>query len=295
MDVYVILLMIAVSFFLGFVINYFVFKKKKDNDFFMANLNNQVTEIKARFDEVEKSREALELKRDKEIKDTRDLFVSLSRVVSGTKTRGNAGEEILRRSLAKAIEAGLVKTNVSVGSGVVEFAWDLKDGKFIPIDSKMPDIYEAVKSLDRGEDFLVQKKNKHDLLSKVKKHISEVEKYKNQHNTIDKCVLVVPDSVIDMFPESVFLGEPAGVFVCSPSNVFVVCYLLSEQYNRLKETNDLWEYEQIVDSLFDIIKKIAEKSDTIGRAISQMKNANDSIKLEVSKASLKKNSVQIEK
>lgn len=291
MDVYAVLLIVLTSFFVGFFIHYFFSRRKNDGLFLMTTLTNQLAEIKARFDEAEKLRETFDLKRDREIKDTRDLFVSLSRVISGTKTRGIAGEEVLGRVLSKAIEAGLVRKNVAVGNGVVEFAWDLKDGKFIPIDSKVPDIYEALKSFDDKDDVSSKKNIKRDILAKIKKHVSEVEKYKNQHNTIDKCVLVVPDSVIDLFPESVFMGESQGVFVCSPSNVFVLCYLISEQYQRLKETNNLWEYQQIVDSLFAILKKISEKSETIDRAISQMKNANDAIKLEVSKGSLKRNSV----
>ncbi|MEM3399228.1 MAG: hypothetical protein QXP42_00140 [Candidatus Micrarchaeia archaeon] len=56
----------------------------------------------------------------------------------GVKKRGMAGEEILKFYLKEPIKIGLIKTNVITGGGVVEFAFDLGDGKFIPIDPRFP-------------------------------------------------------------------------------------------------------------------------------------------------------------
>ena len=104
------------------------------------------------FKQQGESKEEIEKKRDAELKDMRNTINKFISTISGTKTRGNTGEEILKEVLSNSIRTGVVATNLDTETGPVEFAWNLEDGKYIPIDSKLPDIFNLVEQYNRSED-----------------------------------------------------------------------------------------------------------------------------------------------
>ena len=240
-------------------------------------------EIKGKFDQMGESRKELDAKSDDRMLRMEQAVTSFNRTVSGTKSRGMVGESILKEALKNSIKAGIIKTELKIGSKNVEFAWDLLDGKYIPIDSKFPDIVNAVNKYAESESIEDQKILSKEIKNKVIKEISNIQKYQNQANTIDNCILVVPPSVIDMSPEIIGIGKEKNVFICSYKDVFPIAYILEEQYRRFNEEGDIGEYKQRVNQLVSILDKIMTKTDTLDRAVKQILNANDEIKDEVSK------------
>ncbi len=239
-----------------------------------------------------KTREEIEKQRDAQLKDMRGIIERFTQTVSGTKQRGIIGENVLEEVLNNSIKAGVVKRSLRTDIGEVEFAWNLTDGKFVPIDSKLPDVFELVDQFSKTEDIEQKKDIRKRICEKVKKEIKNIQKYQNLSNTIDNCILVVPPAVLDMCPELVGFGREENVFVCSYQNVFPIAHVLQEQYIRLKEEGDIGEYKRIVKSLFQILEKIIKKCEAIDKAISTIENANDSIKDEVGKG--KKQTITIE-
>ncbi|MBO8160173.1 MAG: DNA recombination protein RmuC [Thermosipho sp. (in: Bacteria)] len=225
-----------------------------------------------------KSREEIEKRRDAQIEDMKRMISIFTKTISGTKTRGMTGEVLLKEAVKESIKVGLIKTNLKTENGEVEFAWDLGDGKFIPIDSKMPDVFEVLKKYNEAEDVNEREKFRKEIVNKVKKEIKRVQKYQNLINTIDSCILVVPEAVLDIAPELVGLGRENNVYVCSYKDVFVVAHTLQDRYIRLKEEGDIGKYKQIIESLMQIIEKINKKAETIEKAITTIRNANEEIK-----------------
>ncbi len=226
-----------------------------------------------------KSRGEIEKQRDAQIEDMKRMVERFTKTLSGTQSRGKAGEIILKDVLKSSIRAGVVETNLRTDNGVVEFAWNLQDGKYIPIDSKLPDIFELVEKYEKAkgnEDSqgLIRK----DIIKKVKKQIKTVEKYQNLSNTIDSCILVVPEATLQLAPELVGEGREHNVFVCSYRDVFPVAHVLQDQYIRSKREGDVGKYRMIVKSMLQIVDKMEEKSHTIDRAITTLTNANNEIK-----------------
>ncbi len=117
----------------------------------------------------------------------------------------------------------------------------------------------------------------------MKKEIKRVQKYQNLSNTIDSCILVVPEAVLDIAPELVSIGRQSNVFICSYKDVFPVAHLLQDQYIRLKEEGDIGKYKQIIKTLFQILDNISVKTDSIEKALTTIKNANEKIKTEIIK------------
>ena len=273
---------VALGYFLG------ISKKLKSSDLSQqSGLATQISEMKGEikgiFTEIEKSRDRSEDKRDAKLQDMSNTIDSFNRTISGTKTRGMVGESILKEALKNSIKAGVVKTELKIGSKNVEFAWDLGDGKYIPIDSKLPDIVPLVSQYENSKNTEEQKLLSKKIKDKVAKEILNIQKYQNKTNTIDNCILVIPPSILDMSPELVGIGKDSNVFVCSYKDVFPIAHILEEQYRRFNEEGDIGEYKKTIKQLDSILDKVISKTETLDRAIKQISNANDEIKDEVAK------------
>ncbi|QTA37565.1 DNA recombination protein RmuC [Thermosipho ferrireducens] len=231
-----------------------------------------------------KSREEIEKRRDAQIEDMKRMISMFAKTVSGTKTRGITGEILLKEALKDSIKVGLIKTNLKTQNGEVEFAWDLGDGKYIPIDSKLPDVFQLLEKYSKTEEISEREKIKKEIINKVKKQIQNVQKYQNLVNTIDSCILVVPEAILELAPELISLGKENNVFVCSYKDVFVIAHTLQDKYIRLKEEGDIGRYKQIIEILLQLMEKINKKTTAIDRAITQIRNANDEIKENVIRA-----------
>jgi DNA recombination protein RmuC len=230
-----------------------------------------------------KSRDEIEKQRDAQVKDMKNMMERFTQTVSGTKKRGMVGENILQEVLKNSIKAGVVKKSLKMDNGEVEFAWNLNDGKYIPIDSKLPDVFELIEQFNQSDDTDERKDIIKNVCEKVKKEIKTIQKYQNLSNTIDNCILVVPPAVLDMCPELVGVGRDENVFVCSYQEVFPIAHVVQEQYIRLKEEGDIGQYKQMIKSLFQILEKIGKKCEAIEKSVTTIKNANDGIKEELAK------------
>ena len=282
--------LLIIGLVVGLALGYFIGKSKKLKSSDLSQQSGLATqisemkgEIKGIFTEIEKSRDRSEDKRDAKLQDMSNTIDSFNRTISGTKTRGMVGESILKEALKNSIKAGVVKTELKIGSKNVEFAWDLGDGKYIPIDSKLPDIVPLVSQYENSKNTEEQKLLSKKIKDKVAKEILNIQKYQNQTNTIDNCILVIPPSILDMSPELVGIGKDSNVFVCSYKDVFPIAHILEEQYRRFNEEGDIGEYKKTIKQLDSILDKVISKTETLDRAIKQISNANDEIKDEVAK------------
>jgi len=224
-----------------------------------------------------KTREEIERKRDAQLSDMNRMIQTFTRTISGTKTRGIVGEEVLKGILNDSIRAEVVKCNLRTDNGEVEFAWDLEDGKYIPIDSKLPDVFELVNKYSNVDNLEEQKALKKEIVEKVRKEVKNVQKYQNLPNTIDRCILVVPEGVLDIAPELISFGKEFNVFICSYKDVFHIAHMIGEHYIYLKRQGDIGRYIQMINILYQTLDKISKKIDSINKAIETIKNASEEI------------------
>lgn len=231
-------------------------------------------------------------RQDKVMKCVEDNISSFTRTIHGTKRRGKVGEAILKQILSEAIASGLVTTDLKTdGGSVVEFAWDIKNGKFLPIDSKLPELDELYSKFELSENPDEQVKLKKDILKVVEKAKNEAKKYLNNHNTIDKCIVALPDTIFDQFPDINKDAVKTGVFVAGYTKVFLFACILGENYTKSLALGNIGLYKETVHSLKNIFSEIEKKSDTINKGVTQITNANDSIITEVNKSNNKINQV----
>ncbi|HBT39072.1 MAG TPA: DNA recombination protein RmuC [Pseudothermotoga sp.] len=229
------------------------------------------------------SREEIEKKRDAELKDMRRIVEEFVKTVSGTKTRGHVGEMLLSEALSESIKVGTVVKNLSIGSMVVEFAWNLNDGKYIPIDSKLPDLSDLVGEFENTQDQEIREQRKREIVQKIRREMDNVRKYQNQPNTIDSCIMVVPSAVIEIAPELIAEGKKQNVFLCTYRDIFAVAHYLEARHVMMNQ-NEVGSYKQLIQSLLSLLEQVNQKANSLDRALKQITNANNEIKSLVSQA-----------
>jgi len=207
-----------------------------------------------------------------------DMSLSgITRALSGTR-RGGAGESILKEILSAPIRSGLVETDLPVGTDKVEFAWKVGYGKYVPIDAKLPEIEQLYDQYTKSNDTAEQKKTKSEIVKKLEKQIKAVKEYKNKDNTLDKCILAVPDGLMEVLPEMSGEIGRSGVVVCGYSQVFFHAYYIAEAYIRTRESGDIGVYQQTIHELLGLMKEIADRSTTIDKGLTQISNADREIR-----------------
>lgn len=280
----------------------------------MVDIHRQITEIKAKFQEIEKLREErekqdieskkkLDIEKDKNWKtitdnhqkNEADRFAQIQqmlgqlsvvqKLLSGTQSRGSSGEQVLKGYLKDFIKNDVIRANVNVGNNMtVEFAWKLKDGKYLPIDSKCHDVLDIIKKIEETESPEEQKALKKKIRDKVERSINEVKKYQNQTKTMRYCIMAVPDQILDLVPETTSYAIENNIYIATYSNVAFISYMIAEQYNCDLEKGDAKALENIVKDLMQLVEEIHQKTDTIEKGIKMVKNANDEICTQVGKA-----------
>jgi DNA recombination protein RmuC len=273
---YIILILILVIIYLIYVLYKKVSEKEKPEGF--GEVMNTLGKLESAIKKEEEKREKIEKARDERIDKMAIAINDFNKTISGTKSRGGVGEEILKQALSKAIQSGLIKTNLKVDNSVVEFAWNLGNGKYIPIDAKLPDVIDLYKEFNESEDVEKNKKIKKEIENKIKKNIDEIGKYKNKKNTINKCILAVPDGIIELLPDINNEYLETGIAVCGYRNVFLYANLINEEYQRTIETGDVGECKQTVSELISLMKDIQNRSKTIEKGVKEISGANEEIK-----------------
>ncbi|MBT4446958.1 hypothetical protein HOC96_06950 [archaeon] len=233
---------------------------------------------KSFFEKQDEVRGKFEEKRDVQMSKFANVIDAFNRVIHGTKTRGIVGEDLLRQYLKESIKAGIVKSPLRTETGEIEFAWNLGDNMYIPIDAKLPDLIKIIESITNETTQAEKNSIRRKILDKIKKEIDRVKKYRNQKNTINKCILAVPESAIELAPEIIELGASKNVFVCAYKQVFLVGYIMAEEYEKMKEEGDIGELKNSNKTLLGILKEIIKLTDTIEKQAKSVLKHNDVIK-----------------
>ncbi|MFH1590846.1 MAG: DNA recombination protein RmuC [archaeon] len=223
-------------------------------------------------------RKETEDKREKQLSKFASVIDSFQRTIHGTKTRGMVGEELLRSYLSEAIKSRLVRSPLRTEKGEVEFAWNLGDGKHIPIDAKLPKLPDLVNSMTEETTQAEKTHAKREVLNNIKHKIQEVKAYINQPNTINKAILAIPEGAIELAPEVIDLGASQNVFVCAYNQVFFIGTILSEEYAHMKEQGEVGELKTTQKKLIDLLKAIFSCTDTIDRQARSVIKFNEDIR-----------------
>ena len=152
------LLILALLVLISFLLIFIIYKiKSTDQDKIVKNFGELEGTVKTKltdfFSEIKKENERSE----ESLGNMLDKMSSIERTLTGTKSKGIAGEALLGLYLESSIKTGEVKKDLKIGTKIVEFAWKVSEGKYIPIDAKFPEIKALVEEHDKSEDTVHKK------------------------------------------------------------------------------------------------------------------------------------------
>lgn len=139
---------------------------------------------------VEKIKTDYEARRAVE-EETRGYIRRMTDIIAGTKTKGAAGENILREAF-KAFPPSMVKNNFRVRGREVEFGLVLNDNKIMPIDSKWP-AADLLEEFSKAQEEAERARISERIEREVIKRISEVAQYIDISVTSGWAVAAIPD------------------------------------------------------------------------------------------------------
>lgn len=192
--------------------------------------------------------------------------------ISGTKRRGEAGENILQ-DILKSFPQNMVEHNFRIGGKEVEFALILSNDKVVPIDSK----WTAQNLLQQ----LAQEENKDQQLSLINKieheitrRVSEVAEYIDPARTTPWAVAAIPDAAFSVCRKTHLDAYKKGVILIPYSLTLpylLTLFNLHLQYAGGLDAENLQHYIMDIKRQLEKMEAILENS--IVRAMTMINNA----------------------
>jgi DNA recombination protein RmuC len=163
---------------------------------------------------------------------------NIESVMRGSKTKGIAGENIVREIL-KIFPQGTMVYDFKIGSKVVEFGLKLPDGRILPIDSKIM-ASEELQELAASDNEDAKLKIIQRLELAVLRKAREVGEYISPPITYERAIMAVPDSLHYLLKESIIKAHrDYGVLIISYS--MTIPYILSFMDLQRKHSTHLDE------------------------------------------------------
>ena len=239
--------------------------------------------------EISQTRELLtQMKASEEIRETavHEALQSLRRlehVITGTKSRGTAGENILGGILAQ-LPPELREMNLTLNNKVVEFAFRLPNDKLLPIDSKWPSTATLEKLADT-DDPEARRPLIEAIQSEVKKKVKEAAKYLDPERTIQLGVVVVPDAVFDLCLEAHVEAFKEGIVLVSYSQALPYLLSLLQVILRFSAKIDVARLSSALKTIGDALMKIeGEVEGRLSKSLTQLDNSRSELRTQLSRA-----------
>jgi DNA recombination protein RmuC len=231
--------------------------------------------------------------REKHEQEAWEALKRLETVLTGTKSRGTAGENILGTILAQ-LPPELREMNLTINNKPVEFALRLPHGRLLPIDSKWPALSQ-LERLQATEDPVLRKALAEEIQTEVKKKVREVTKYLDPDRTIRLGILAVPDAVFDLCVDAHVEAFKQGIVIISYTQAIPYLLSLLQLVLRFGTEIDTARLSQALTTIADALEKMdGEVDGRLSRAITQLQNSREELKAHLSQARQGVRGLQVE-
>lgn len=194
-----------------------------------------------------------------------DASRNIESVMRGSKTKGMAGENIIREIL-KIFPPDAIAYNAKVGSKVVEFGLKLPDGRIVPIDSKILAVDELT-GLEASPDETAKLKIIQKIELLVLRQAREVGEYISPPTTYEWAIMAVPDSLHYLLKDSVMRAYRDHHVIIIPYGM-TIPYLLTFLDLHRKHTTHLDE-ERVKAFLIDLNHSLLKMDDILDSKVAR--------------------------
>jgi len=217
------------------------------------------------------------------LKDLREEVFGLSQIFL-KRTSGKAGERGLEELLS-LFPPHLLKRDLNLGAGQVEFALVLSRDRFLPIDSK----FVAPDLLKKGE---ISPEEERELLKRLKNRAREITPYLKDERTCGFAIMACPDGVFPYLQRRTFEDLERERILLLPysmlPSVLLFIHFLFERFGRVLNLDALTE------SLSNLEKWILEFERDLERLVRTLKSAENVLqKLKETQGLLKRDFLKI--
>ncbi len=159
---------------------------------------------------------------------------SIESVMRGSKTKGLAGENIVREIL-KLFPQNMMVYDFKLGSKVVEFGIKLPDGRILPLDSKVVSPDDIIQLQEATDDATKAK-----LIAKLEQAVwrkaKEVSGYIAPPITYERALMAVPDALFDILQQVIIRAHKEFGVTILPYGMTVQYILLFLDLQRKHAT-----------------------------------------------------------
>lgn len=206
--------------------------------------------------------------------ENRESLKRLEAVIAGTKTKGIAGENILKEALS-SFPPKMVQTNVRIKGKEVEFGLVLMNSKIMPIDSKWTST-DLLEELSRTDDTLRRERITDQVQKIVERRVREVSQYIDPEATTPWAIAAIPDSAYLVCKGAHFDAYKQNVILISYSMMIpylLMVFSLHLQYSSSIDADNLTHYILDVKRHLDKMSEILENH--VYKGVKMISNAAD--------------------
>ena len=203
------------------------------------------------------------------------LRVSVGKIedtISGTKRRGEAGENILQE-IFKAFPPDMVAKNFRIAGKEVEFALVLSDGKVVAVDSKWT-AQNLLVQLAQEKEQAQQQTLINKIENEINKRVGEVAQYIDPARTVPWAVAAIPDAAFSVCRRAHLDAYKKGVILipyCLVLPYLLTLFNLHLQYAGSIDVENLQHYIMDIKRHLEQMELTLENS--IVRAVKMIDNA----------------------
>lgn len=208
---------------------------------------------------------------------TKSSIQKLEQLFLGSKTKGEAGENILEYSFSN-LPAEWRVNNFKVNGKNVEFGLKLNNGLILPIDAKFPATRQIEELLDT-QDAKRRQELKQEIEKAVYSKALEVSKYIEPNITTPFGVAAIPDSAFEITSKIHAELLKDKITVISYSMFVPYLLLVLNTYSQSTQQIDLSKLQSCLDTVTKNVDKIQNEIDgRYAKGITMLTNAKDEVR-----------------
>lgn len=221
----------------------------------VGTLNTAVIDMTKSIGEIKEQATKIETL-GRKYEETEGLTRRIYSIMIGSYEKGRSGENYLRNMMNELLKIGIVRENVHIGTKIVEYCVTFRDGKLLPIDSKVVATQDVEKLFDENTTEQQRDELKKKIKSSLGRKVNEVCQYIDPQTTLPCAVMAIPDSLVDLSSEIVPEAVRSNVMVAGYSAVpQLIVYFV--------RVHSFYEIQEDVAELKDRLLAIQQKLSTI--------------------------------
>ncbi|MFN3921335.1 MAG: DNA recombination protein RmuC [Caldimicrobium sp.] len=244
----------------------FIWIYYKLRSYFESRLSEPIYTLRERLNDLtEIRREIQKLYLTEEIlKNLKEEILKISHIFIGRKS-GQSAERALEEALS-LLPDHLLKRNLKIGDGEVEFALKVEEDRYLPIDSKFikPELLQKEKLLPEEE---------RELIRNIRQRAKELSPYLRDEKSIGIAIMACPDGLFPFLQRRIFEDlEKEKILLVPYSLLLSVLLFIHFFWDRFNKKVDEYSLAENLANLEKFLFELERDLEKLGRELKSAEN-----------------------